>query len=113
MKNFIFIVALVSALPCLAQKDSIILKNKDVIVGEVKSLDRGVLVIETSYSDADFKVEWAGIKEIYTTSNYLLTTQSGTRISSNLQSIPGSDSVKLMEGGKVLLYPLKDIVFLK
>jgi hypothetical protein len=106
-------VMLLATLPCLAQKDTIILKNKDMIVGEVKSLDRGVLVIETSYSDADFKVEWDGVKEIYTTSSFLLTHRSGKRVYSNLRSNTGSDSVKLMDEGQVLFYSLKDIVYLK
>jgi len=48
-----------------AQKDSLILKNKDVIVGEIKSLDKGVITIETDYSKTDFTIEWSGIKEIY------------------------------------------------
>ena len=113
MKTFICIVMLLSVLPCLAQKDTIILKNKDMIVGEVQSLDRGVLVIETSYSDADFKVEWDGVKEIYTTSSFLLIHQSGRRVHSNVRSIPGSDSVKLLDAGQELFYPLKDIVYLK
>lgn len=113
MRNLIFIVTLIAAFPCLAQKDSIILKNKDVIVGEVKSLDRGVLTIETGYSDADFKIEWDGIKEIFTTSSFLLIHQTGRRVNSTLQSVPGSDSVKLLDAGQELFYPLKDIVYLK
>src|SRR5688500_16410903 len=108
MKNLLFIVTLITAVPCLGQKDSIILKNKDVIVGEVKSLDRGVLTIETGYSDADFKIEWDGIKEIFTTSSFLLIHQTGRRVHSTLQSVPGSDSVKLLDAGQDLFYPLKD-----
>ena len=33
-----------------AQKDSLVLKNGNIIVGEIKSLDKGVLTIETDYS---------------------------------------------------------------
>ena len=48
-----------------AQHDSLILKTGDVIVGEIKSLDKGVVTIETDYSKSDFTIEWSGIKEIY------------------------------------------------
>ena len=41
-----------------AQHDSLILKNANTIVGEIKSLDKGVLMIETDYSKSDFSVEW-------------------------------------------------------
>src|SRR5688572_9101021 len=84
---------------CLAQKDSLVLKNNNVIVGEIKSLDKGVLTIETSYSDKDFLVEWSGIKEIYTIQNFLQIHRSGHRTNSFLRSIPGTDSVMLLEGG--------------
>jgi hypothetical protein len=32
----------------------LIMNNNDVIVGEIKSMDKGVLVIDTDYSDSDF-----------------------------------------------------------
>ncbi|HCY80319.1 MAG TPA: hypothetical protein DHV22_01275, partial [Xanthomarina gelatinilytica] len=41
-----------------SQNDSIVLKNKDKIVGEIKSLDKGVLTVKTDYSDSDFKITW-------------------------------------------------------
>ena len=49
----------------MAQNDSLIFKNNNVIVGEIKSMERGILTIKTPYSDSDFKIEWENIKEIY------------------------------------------------
>ncbi|HQW03056.1 MAG TPA: hypothetical protein PLR30_11290, partial [Saprospiraceae bacterium] len=56
-------------LPVVAygQKDSLIMTNGDVMVGEIKSMDKGVLFIETPYSDKDFNVKWIEIKEVYST----------------------------------------------
>jgi len=62
-----------------AQTDSLILTNDDVIIGEIKDMSRGVMTIETDYSDSDFKIEWDGIKEIYTETYFLITTSQGTR----------------------------------
>jgi hypothetical protein len=98
---------------CLAQKDSLVLKNRNVIVGEVKSLDKGVLIIETSYSDKDFQVEWSGIKEIYTVNSFLQIHQSGRRANSPLQSVPGTDSVKLLDDGAAFYVRMQEIVYLK
>jgi len=50
--------------PVLAQNDTLLLSNYDVIVGEVKGMNRGVLTVETNYSDADFKIEWDGIRKL-------------------------------------------------
>lgn len=77
-----------------SQRDSLIMTNGNVLVGEVKSMDRGILFIETSYSDVDFNVKWSEIKEIYSTTRFLVTLEDGQRITSNLNT---------NEAGKVLL----------
>ena len=47
-----------------AQTDSLLLDTNTIIVGEVKSMKRGVLTIETNYSDSDFNIEWLEIIKI-------------------------------------------------
>lgn len=42
-----------------AQLDTLAFKNGDKMVGEIKSLDRGVAVVSTDYSDTDFKISWS------------------------------------------------------
>lgn len=37
-----------------SQIDAVTMKNGDALIGEVKSLNKGVLVLETDYSDSDF-----------------------------------------------------------
>ena len=49
-------------------------------------MDKGVLTIETDYSDSDFKIEWEGIKEIYSKTKFLITLSSGTRYNGPLKS---------------------------
>ncbi|MDN3204824.1 DUF481 domain-containing protein [Algoriphagus sediminis] len=69
-----------------AQTDSLVLKNKNYIVGEIKSMDRGVLTIETDYSDSDFKVTWLEIAEIYSNVNFLISTTEGVRYNGKLNT---------------------------
>lgn len=97
----------------LAQTDSLIMKNGDIIIGEFKDMDKGVIGIETDYSDSDFKIEWSGIKEIYSISKFLVTISDGTRYNGTIRST---------EDGKVLIYDedigekttnLNEIVLLK
>ncbi len=71
----------------ISQKDSLILKNKDLIVGEIKSMDNGVLTIETDYSDSDFKISWDGINEVFSESKYLITLSNGKRYNGTIRSI--------------------------
>jgi hypothetical protein len=63
-------VAVCSALFVSGQKDSLIFDGGQVIVGEVKEMNRNVLTIETDYSDSDFKIEWEKVTEFYTDQLY-------------------------------------------
>jgi len=49
-------------------------------------MDRGVLTIETDYSKDDFKVEWSGIKRIYSKSRFLISHKDGSRINGSFES---------------------------
>jgi len=96
-----------------AQIDSLILKNGDVIAGELKSMDKGVVTIETDYSDKDFKIEWGGIAEIHTESFFLVTLSDGRRYNGTLESpSPGRATINIDEGGTTDVN-LMDVVFLK
>ena len=69
-----------------AQNDTLYLNNGDMIVGDLKSMDRGVLTIEPSYSDSDFKITWEDIKEMRAHQRYLITLSDGGRINGTFQS---------------------------
>ena len=56
-----------------SQKDSIILSNADVLIGEIKSMEKNILVFETSYSDSDFKIKWHRVKEIYSDRTFTIS----------------------------------------
>ena len=96
----------------IAQQDSIIFNNGNVIVGEVKTMDRNILKIETDYSDDDFTIEWDGIKEIYTNTFFLITLADGSRYNGTLKSLePGKISI-ITEEGQTITANREDIVIL-
>lgn len=70
-----------------AQTDSLILKNKNIIIGEIKSMDKGVLIIETDYSDVDFNITWDGIEQVFSKTKYLITLSNGKRYNGIIRSI--------------------------
>jgi len=69
-----------------AQKDSLVFHNGNYMVGEVKTMDRGVLTVKTNYSDSDFKIEWEGVREIYTVTYFLITLSDGRRYNGYINS---------------------------
>jgi hypothetical protein len=77
----------VSFSEAFSQKDTLILSNNDVILGEVKSMDKGILVFETDYSNVDFKIDWVKIRQIFSQTNYLITLSNGKRYNGKLKSL--------------------------
>jgi putative salt-induced outer membrane protein YdiY len=65
--------------------DVVILTNGDRLVGEIKSVEKDILTIETDYSDSDFKIEWDKIASIESTRQFLVETFDGKRLSGSLK----------------------------
>ena len=55
--------------------------------------------IETPYSDKDFNVKWIEIKEVYSTTRFLVTLQDGRRINTTLHTNATGDIVLQLEDG--------------
>ena len=79
MRSPLFILFLFFSFAATAQPDTLLLSNNDLIVGELKSLEKGVATVETDYSKSDFKIEWSGVKKVITSTSYLVTTSEGSR----------------------------------
>ncbi len=85
-----------------SKPDSLIFNNGNYIVGEVKSMNRNIVKIKTDYSGEDFKIEWDGIKEIYTKTFFLITLTNGSRYNGHINtSEPGKITVNTDDGKKV------------
>lgn len=114
MKKILFVQLLlfVAILHSFAQKDSIIFNNNNNIIGEVKSMNRNVLKIETDYSDDDFTIEWDAIKEIYTNTHFLITLSNGSRYNGQLKSTSPYKIAILTDNGQTFETNLSEIVIL-
>jgi hypothetical protein len=69
-----------------AQSDTLIMKTGEMLVGEIKELKQGVVVIETDYSDSDFNIEWDKVSYLKTEQFFLITTSDGDRFHGPLKS---------------------------
>lgn len=114
MKKLTLIMLLLSVMifQLFAQKDSIVFKNGDAIIGEVKSMERSVLKVETDYSDNAFTIEWEGVKEIYTETYFLITLTDGSRYNGTLNTIEPEKISILTDAGETILVNVIDIVIL-
>jgi hypothetical protein len=98
----------------IAKTDSLIFKNQNVIVGQIKNLSWGILTIETDYSDSDFKIEWDKVAEIYCTGDYIISLSSGERFVSNIRTQTTDKSkIRVTPNGRELLINTQDVVYIK
>lgn len=87
MRGYFLVIFIVISSSLLAQIDTLQLSNGNELVGEIKSMQKGVLVIETDFSDSDFKVEWDKVVSIKTQSRFLITTEESLEYSSPITSV--------------------------
>lgn len=96
-----------------AQTDSLELNNSNTLIGELKSMNQGVAVMETDYSDSDFKIDWGEIKRVKTETEYLITTSRGDRYNGSLSGNV-KDSIYILHQNDTLdSVKRDDIVFLR
>lgn len=108
------LLALLVAAGVHGQIDTLVLNNGDMIIGEVKGLKNNIVQIETGYSDADFKIEWDKVNEIYTTTYFLVNTDDGDRINGVVRTDPTNpELVTIGTGATAFTTEIDDVVFLQ
>ena len=87
IKISLLILFLFTVTSVVAQNDKIYTSNGDVLVGEIKSMQRGVLVYDTDYADKDFQIEWEGIEGISCSRSLIIYTEDGKKYNGGIQFI--------------------------
>ena len=96
-----------------AQSDSLALKNGDVLVGEIKELSRGVITMETSYSDKDFQIEFNKVIRIHMKRNSLVILSGGDRRLGLVQSMQDGEVTITDDKGKAETLTIENVVELQ
>lgn len=81
----LFTVMILTAASSNAQ-DTLRLMNGDILHGEIKSLNKSILIMETDYSDSDFKIEWNEIAEITSGRMFTILLSSKEKIYSRFKN---------------------------
>ena len=86
---------LATASAAFAQADTVTMVTGEKIVGEIKNVQKDVITISTSYSDADFKIEWDKVAAIDSTRQFLIETFDGRRVSGSLTTDVAKKAVQV------------------
>ena len=114
LRKFLFYIILISLVKVVyAANDTLIVSNGDELVGEIKSMERGVLIMETDYSDSDFKIEWDNVIKFHSERNFIVTLSEGERYYGKIYSDPTEgEKVIIIEAGIEHRANLIEIVYL-
>ena len=113
LRYSLLLVAVMTFGTSFAQTDSLIFSNGEMVIGEIKSMDRGIITIETFYSDSDFKIEWDRVTWVRSTQGYLVTLADGRRFNASINSTANDDEIALDNGVMKILVPVQEIVDFK
>ncbi len=93
--------------------DTIRLTNNNVMVGELKKMDKSVVTFKTPYSDKDFKIKWHKVAEINSDTYFIVALADGNRFTSTINSVGKEGKVILDVGVNALEEDLINVVFLE
>lgn len=114
--KYILLISLffVIGIKLFAQNDTIISTDNNVLKGEIKNLDKGVLTFETSYSDSDFKIEWLKIKMIISDKKFRIVNTDGERFFGSIKKDTIHNKIIIDDDKAGFIYSeIQDIVYLK
>lgn len=112
LKFILLCLALLFSLSAFSQRDTLLLENGDRMVGEIKRMDRGILVIKTPYSSGDLKVKWKKIETIKSVQSFLVSAIDGKRYKIDGLNTNNSDRLLVLKEAKEP-FGMNDIVFLR
>jgi hypothetical protein len=113
MKIFVIFFFCLFNVTLYAQKDTIIFKNKDVIVGELKQLNNNILTVKTSYSDKDFAIEFDKVVSLILENKYSVVLSNGFRMYGYVKTENLNKAVITQENNVAIEVFLKEIVVLR
>jgi hypothetical protein len=99
-------------LSIFGQKDSIWMKNNDILVGELKSLSKSVITFETDYSDKDFQIDFDEISRFSTQNLFVVNLTDNSRHTGKIQSVEAGKLQIWYGDVKIRDLDIQEIVFL-
>lgn len=91
------------------------MKNDQVLIGEIKLMENGVLTVETEYSEDDFTIDWEEVKSLKTETDFVIMLSHKFRFNGTLSPDPNNEGYLIIypRGGSKMFTRTLDIVYLK
>ncbi|MDH5305246.1 MAG: DUF481 domain-containing protein [Gammaproteobacteria bacterium] len=89
--------------------DVIYMANGDRLTGEIKQLERGMLVVSTD-SMGEVRIEWKDISRIQSSYEFQFERSDGTRVTSTIQDTPDVGEISLVDNEVIVAFRRENIV---
>ncbi len=109
---YLLVVLSFISLNILHAQDTLVSNDNTVLIGEIKEMDKGVLSVETDFSDSDFKITWLKIKEIKSQRTFRIILSDQKRYYGTIFMKGDHVIIHDQEKGDIEV-PIKDIVYIK
>jgi len=110
--KFLFIAILVIIFTNAKAQDTLVSTDNTTLIGEIKSMDKGVLSIETDFSDSDFKVSWLKVTKVISNRNFRFILKNKTRYYGTISVENGNLIIHDIKLGAVDV-KIEDLVYMK
>ncbi|MEP3390322.1 MAG: DUF481 domain-containing protein [Reichenbachiella sp.] len=115
-RSALFVLFILSSFVSFSQnQDTVYMYNNQVLIGEIKELENGVLKIETEYSEDDFSVDWDDVKSLKTNTSFIIMLSHNYRFTGTISPDPNNSDYLVLypqEGSKMFAKTV-EIVYLK
>lgn len=117
IRNIFVCLFLSVSVSALAVTDTLVFKDGQLLVGEIKEMNKGVIIFETSFSDSDFKIEWDKVKELKTRRTFNIYTTKNGRFFGKIFMEYRNDSIVGVQidddDRDIIIVPILEIVYIK
>lgn len=69
-----------------AQSDTLVLKNNNILIGDIKLMTNGALQMETPYSKDDFKIKWKEVNSINASKSHMINLSNGDLLNGSIHT---------------------------
>ncbi len=103
----------VSSLKAREKVDVIFLKNGDKLTGEIKSLDRGIMQVSTTFMST-ISIEWRGVEKIISSQFFEVETIDGSKYQGSFADVTseGELEISVMPGASTAV-PLLSVAYVR
>lgn len=112
MNRFFGVLLLILSFGAKAQNDTIVVKNGNVLYGEIKKLRSSVLTMETPYSDSDFTIDFAEVTELKIEKLCFVVLTGGRRLTGYIKSENPNKFTFTDRQGNKTVYNISELVVL-